>query len=127
MILTLMLFIGSVFANDSMYWIKVDAQDKFQRSTVANTGAVIEVINDDYVVALGNKDELKALEKTGMVLQSFPIDLRTFDFPERDRNFHNYNEVIEFMTDLQTRFPSLVKIEDIGASIEGRKIYNIRI
>lgn len=127
MILTIMLLIGSVFANDTMFWIKVDAQDKFQRSVVANTGAVIEVVNEDYVVALGNQEELNALTKTGMVLQSFPLNLKSFDFPDRDRNFHNYAEAIAFMNDLQARFPNLIKVEELGTSIEGRKIYNMRI
>lgn len=122
-----MLLIGSVFANDAMFWIKVDAQDKFQRSVVADTGAVIEVVNEDYVVAFGTQEELDALTKTGMVLQSFPLNEKSFDFPDRDRNFHNYSEVVTFMNDLQTRFPNLIKVEDIGTSIEGRKIYNMRI
>jgi carboxypeptidase T len=126
MLLTCLLFFSSIFANDT-YWIKLEAHDKFQRSVVANSGAVIEVVKDDYVIALGNKEELATLEKTGMVLQSFSLNMKFFDFPERDRNFHNYNEAVQFMTDLQTRFPNLMKLEEIGTSIEGRKIHNMRL
>jgi carboxypeptidase T len=120
------LFSSFIFADDSVYWMKLDAQDKFERSVIANTGASIEVVNEEYVIAIGTAEERAQLQKMGMLLQTFEWDQQK-DFPERDRNFHNFAEAVQFMTDLQTRFPNLLKLEEIGTSLEGRKIYNMRI
>ncbi len=126
-ILTTIAISGVAQASDDTHWMKIKATNKFQRSKIANTGAVIENIGSDYVIAFGTDAELKAVKKTGLLLQNFVYDFHTMDFPGRDANFHNYAELLKDMQDLALSSPELVAYEVIGKSLEGRDLVNLRI
>lgn len=108
------------------YWIKVKAKDKFERSVVADTGASIEHIADDYVIAHGSPEELAQLEDLGWVEVSFALQ-DTMDFPQEDGAYHNYDELKVALENLQAKFPGLVHMGSIGKSLEGRDILSLRI
>ncbi|MGE3972961.1 MAG: M14 family metallopeptidase [Bdellovibrionales bacterium] len=112
---------------DKTYWMKIKATNKYERSAIANTGAVIEVVKDDYVIAFGGDIELELVRATKMLDTSFVYDHQTMDFPDRDSQFHDYNELVTALKKLQTDAPDIVAYEVIGKSIEGRDIINIRI
>lgn len=114
----------SFASDDTTYWMKVRAKNKFERSTIANTGAVIEVVADDYVIAFGSESEKTAVEKLGRLEQSF---IYALDFPARDSNFHNYSELLAALSDLAQNSPDIVAYEVVGKSLEGRDIVNLRI
>ncbi len=107
------------------YWMKIKATNKVERTEIANTGVVIEAVYDDSVFALGGKEELQQLGDK--VIVSYPFRASLLDFPNRDEKFHNYNELIEILETLEREYPEIVRLEDIGQSIEGRRIINIRI
>ncbi|HEX4923617.1 MAG TPA: M14 family metallopeptidase [Bdellovibrionales bacterium] len=133
LLLTLALAIGFGFqataqaADEPLYWIKVKASDKFERTKVIETGAVIEAIRDDYVVAVGTEAEVEALRKLGMLETSFMYPMAKKDFPQKDEKFHNYNEMLKAMQEIKAAGPDIVALESIGKSIEGRDLVNIRI
>jgi carboxypeptidase T len=129
-----MLFASLVFvslpswaAEDTTYWMKIKATNKYQRSAIANTGAVIEVVADDYVIAFGGDVELELVKATNMLETSFVYDISMMDFPDKDSQFHNYAELVTALKKLQTDAPDIVAFEVIGKSIENRDIINLRI
>jgi len=113
--------------DESFYWLKVKTFNKEDRTKIANTGAAIEVIEDDYVVVLGKESEKKQFEKMGLLLQSFTYDFNIMDFPKEDEQFHNYAELLTELQTLAKENPGIVKYEVIGKSLEGRDIVNLRI
>lgn len=117
-----------IFASeDTTYWMKIKATNKYERSMIANTGANIEVIADDYVIAFGGEIELELVKATQMLETSFVYDISLMDFPARDSEFHNYSELVTALKKLQTDAPDIVAYEVIGKSLENRDIINIRI
>lgn len=118
------------FAFD-LNWMKVRAKTKEERTKIAETGAVIETIQDDYVTVLARLEEKSALDKMGIVEVSFPVDAelqkQMFDFPNEDSNFHNYDEITKAILDLQNKNSDIVHVYSIGKSVEGRELINIMI
>jgi carboxypeptidase T len=114
-------------ADGSTYWMKINAKNKYQRSKIANTGAVIENLADDYVIAFGNAKELSRVKATGLLAQSFIYDATIMDFPSKDSNFHNYTELLTDMKALADSAPDIVAYEVLGKSLEGRDIVNLRL
>lgn len=112
---------------EPLYWIKANATNKEERTKVINTGANIEAVRDDYVVAVGTAEEVEAIKKLGMLETSFSYPNSVKDFPREDEKFHNYNEVLKVMQEIRTLAPEVVALESIGKSLEGRDIVNIRI
>jgi carboxypeptidase T len=110
-----------------IYWIKVAAKDKFERSLIADTGASIEMTMDDYVIVLGSIEQKNKLEKLGLVQSSFALSGSPLDFPTKDANFHNYDETTDLLQTLARDYPSQVSLESIGQSHEGRQIWKVRI
>lgn len=109
------------------YWMKVRAQDQFERSVIANTGVSIEAFTEGYVIAIGNREEKNQLEKLGWIETSYALNYTSKDFPAKDAEYHNYAELKQALTDLNVKYPVITKLFSIGQSIEGREILGIRI
>jgi carboxypeptidase T len=112
--------------SSTQYWMKIHATDKFQRSVIANIGVSIEKIEEDYVVATGNLEEMKAVEKLGWMDVSFALT-EAMDFPEADAEYHNYKELMAALVQLKETYPTLTDLYPIGKTVEGRDIYRLRI
>ncbi len=113
--------------DETTYWMKVKATNKFERSKIANTGAVIENVAPDYVIAFGSLKEMKAVKRTGLLLESFVYDVQLMDFPTNDTKFHNYGELLAELKAVADSAPEIVSYEVIGKSIEGRDLVALRI
>lgn len=119
------------------YWIKVEAHDKFQRSLIANTGASIEIVKDDYVIAYGTEANLKKIKSIAKVIAASDLvyeqkfqslsHLKPLDFPTSDSDFHNYNELTAELNQLAHSNPDLVRLSSIAKTNENRDIWVLRI
>lgn len=110
----------------TQYWMKIRAQNKFERSLIANTGAAIEGSREDYVIAIGSLEEKKAVEALGLLEVSFPLT-EAMDFPAKDAPFHNYSEMTEKLKNLTNQHPQISSMDSIGKTTEGRDIWALRI
>ncbi|HRO66244.1 MAG TPA: M14 family metallopeptidase [Pseudobdellovibrionaceae bacterium] len=110
-----------------VYWMKLKAHSKFERSVIADTGVAIETVADDFVTATGTQVELRRLEKMNFVEVSFPIQTDAKDFPAGDGAFHDEARLKAAMDGLVEKYPSLVRLSSIGKTVEGRDIWVLRI
>ena len=136
------LFVFSAFqsaqsTNHKYYWIKIEAHDKFQRSVIANTGASIEIVKDDYVIAYGSEVNLAKIKSVARVIaasdimaeQKFHMNtgFGTLDFPPSDSAFNNYSELTTELEKLATANPDLVHLTSLAKTNENRDIWALRI
>ncbi|MFN7729525.1 MAG: M14 family metallopeptidase [Bdellovibrio sp.] len=112
--------------DSTQFVLKVRAKDKFERSVVANTGASIEQVGEDWVMVIANLEEKKQLQKLGWV-ESETTLLSALDFPDADREFHNYSEVKQALDTLVAEFPDLMRLGSIGMTHQGRDIWALKI
>lgn len=112
--------------DSTRYWMKIKATDKFQRSVLANMGLAIDIAKEDYVIALGNVEEMKRVEKLGWLETSFSMP-ESMDFPSEDANFHNYEEITAVIRDLASNNPDIVELTSIGKTLENRDIWAVRL
>ena len=115
---------GFVIANEKndVYWMKIQAANKYERSAIADLGVAIEEVMDDYVIAYGNREELDTLKERSQLLSYYLYDPYTKDFPAEDEAYHNYNENNTLLSDLAAQNPSFVQLISMGASFEQRMI-----
>lgn len=114
------------------YWLKIRANDKYERSRIANAGISIETSVDGWVYAYGSASEKSLLEKTGLLDLAIPASsildtLKPFDFPSKDSNYHNYAELTVALQELVRQHPQISQLYSIGKSHEGREIWAVRI
>lgn len=117
---------AAISEDHTQYWVKVEAKDAFERSLIANTGASIESVYEDYVLAFASKESLRELERGHKVASAIPA-LQAFDFPQADQAYHNYFELEDKLFSLAAEYPALAKLESIGNTTEGRAIWKMRI
>lgn len=117
---------ASTSIDSTQFWLKIRASDKFQRSVIADTGVAIQWIKEDYVIAIGNLQEKKMLEKLDWIESAFPVT-EIKDFPSKDSEYHNYTELTASLNDLQRKYPHLVSLSSIGSTGQGREILALRI
>lgn len=131
-ILTLLTFSSVKYANSNdtqYYWMKVAASDKFQRSVIASTGAAIEIVKDDYVIAYGNDIELAKIKNLGWLIAASNLaeEINSKDFPTKDAAYHNYAELTEALNVLAKNNPDIVHMSSVVKTSEGKDIWSIRI
>jgi carboxypeptidase T len=117
---------AAVSEDHIQYWVKVSAKDSFERSLIANTGASIETIFEDYVLAFASTETLRDLQKNHQVVSAIPA-LSAFDFPQADQNYHTYVELEDALFNLAGQYPNIAKLVSLGRTTEGRTIWNLRI
>lgn len=110
----------------TQYWMKIRAQNKFDRSRIADTGVSIEVTREDYVVGVGTLEEKNAIEDMGLMEVSFPLT-EQMDFPSKDAAYHNYTEMTDKLRQLTTQHSKVARMSSIGKSVEGRDIWAVQI
>lgn len=131
-ILTLVSFSSIKYANSTdtqFYWMKVAASDKFQRSVIASTGAAIEIVKDDYVIAYGNDVELNKIKKLGWLVAASNLaeEMNAKDFPTKDSAYHNYAELTDALNTIARNNPDIVHMSSIVKTPEGKDIWALRI
>lgn len=114
-------------SSPTLYWMKIKASSKIERSEVTNMGLTIESINGDTIIALGTHEELSTIQKSGRLLTHFPLTGHLLDYPHEDAAFHNYEELKQAMRSLAEENSDLVEMVSLGQSYEGREIFHLRI
>ncbi|MEK2646635.1 M14 family metallopeptidase [Bdellovibrio sp. BCCA] len=110
----------------TQYWMKIRAEDKFQRTLIANTGVSIETTREDFVVGIGSLEEKNKVEALGLLEVSFPLTAE-MDFPSKDAAFHNYAEMTDKLRSLTSQYSQIAQMSSIGKTYEGRDIWVVRI
>jgi carboxypeptidase T len=105
--------------SEDLYWIKVEAKDKYERTALANLGVVIETISDNYVIVLGSKAELETIRTQFNVITSFK-EVESLEFPPEDSLFHDNAEMIQALQKLASENPDIARLTSFGKSLEGR-------
>jgi Predicted carboxypeptidase len=111
---------------DGIYWMKIHATDKYERTLIAGTGVAIESVQDDYVIATGNAEEKQQIENLGIMDVSFELT-EAMDFPAKDSAFHNYTEMTDKLRNLTNTHSRISQMTSIGKTVEGRDIWAVRI
>jgi carboxypeptidase T len=126
----------AISQNDSYYWMKISAHDKFDRSVLANEGIAIEIVQDDYVIAYGSEIDLQNIKNRGLLLASSNLTIEntfrkklisTQDFPSQDSTYHNYEELTASLKELAQNNTDLIKISSIAKTTENRDLWAIEI
>lgn len=113
---------------NTTHWVKIHATDKYERTAISNTGVAIEQTGDDYVVVLANSSQKKILEKNFKVMSTYKVDFKAMNFDNMfDSKYSTYQDVLNKANALGANNTDILSIEDIGRSLEGRKIFNMRI
>lgn len=117
---------GMPTESEVTYWLKIKANNKFQRTTIEEMGIPIEIVREDYVISYGSKENVDLLTKKKLLISHSPI-LSSSDFPSEDSIFHNYREVTEAVQKLASENSDIITLDSIGRSNEGREIWHLRI
>lgn len=126
--------IALIFASSSgeteqhqRFMVEIQARDRFERSLIAESGAAIEQISDEYVTAIVTYEELELLKKHFKIIKSSSLDWGVWQFPSSDESYHDYYQVLEELQNLQQEFPKLIRLDSIGKTVEGRDIWAAQI
>jgi carboxypeptidase T len=132
LIFTSILVTGDTRAADQRF-VQVQAQDRVDRSLLADLGLSIEAVRSDSVWGFASESVLKRIQENGLtVLGNFDAAVgrgghQGFDFPAKDSNFHNYSELLSAMRAIQSMNPDITVLRSIGKSVEGRDLWALHI
>lgn len=111
-------------------FVSINAVTKEARTRILELGVNIEEVYSDRVWSLVNDEEQKRLEAAGFeILTEAPSEVffNAAQFPSKDSRYHDYSELRAALDSLQQKNASLVRLQPIGKSWEGRDIVAIHI
>lgn len=115
-------------ATGEIFWMKLAAKSAAERTALLAQGLAIDHgIHDDYAIAYGSAEDLAIAKASGKLLEHFAMGPELLDFPPKDANFHNYQEMLAEIEAIRQLQPEILQIESIGQSHEARELINIRI
>ena len=98
--------------------------NKYARTDIVRTGADIMFVGDTFVIVRANQNNLAAIRKLGYSPFAIPLP---DDFPNADKNYHNYDEMVADINAVQAAHSDIVSIFSIGQSFEGREIWAAKV
>lgn len=124
--------------DEASFIVELQAKDVAARTAIAQI-IHIDSVFEDRVYSIVNADDLGRLrqwlgasilsvELLGDKLSDYYMPMRAVvDFPAADDDFHNYDEMVSFLKDLEKDHPGLVQLFSIGQSIRGKEIWALKI
>ncbi|MBI4248827.1 MAG: zinc carboxypeptidase [Elusimicrobia bacterium] len=111
-----------------LQWYEISNAEWIVRNKIARLVAIEDVNLDENKVAVlctaREIEAVRALQKKHPIAISRMIS--PADFPPRDAVYHNYQETLAFLQDLQAANPNLISVFSIGQTHEKRQIQAIR-
>jgi carboxypeptidase T len=124
--LTQLLILNFCSSAASTHIIKVQTQNREERSRLASLGFALEEFQSDGVLIYGDLNDLEKIKSSGFEAKANKIKDEWFHSQSSDR-FNSYAEILDRMHQLEKDHPDLVSLESIGKSYEGQDILAIRI
>lgn len=132
--LSFVLSLFTTLASADTKFIQVAAQDKTERSAIANIGMTIEAVRSDSVWGFATDEERKTLRARGFrILGEFTEETArgghegAFGFPIEDNAYHTYSETVALLRDLEDHHTDVAKLQSIGKTAEGRDIWAMHL
>ncbi|MGH3730597.1 MAG: M14 family zinc carboxypeptidase [Micromonosporaceae bacterium] len=106
---------------------------KSERSTVARTGAAVNLYEHGSLYVTATPAEVRKIKKLGFTVTAIPTKApkpsgpSTYDFPPSDSGYHNYAELNTVVNTVIANHPSLARKQVIGTSYQGRDIIAVKI
>ncbi|MBP7844107.1 MAG: zinc carboxypeptidase [Proteobacteria bacterium] len=126
--ITLKGFAHTQVQSRSTHIIEVDAENKDQRSRLANLGYALEEFTSEKVYLYGNNADLKKVRAAGFNAKAFPLQERWLKLEEEATSrFTSYPQALQRLRNLEAQNPTLATLYSIGKSSEGRDIVALRI
>jgi carboxypeptidase T len=110
--------------NSIRTYIVVNVITKEDRTAVAQTGADIIEIKENFVTVRATTQEAQQIEMLGYQIEEL---IQTQDFPSADAGYHNYAEMTAEIQQVAAAHPEIVSTFSIGQSYEGREMWAAKI
>lgn len=103
-------------------WVQISAKDKFERTKLMEAGFHLDSVDEDVVYVNTDEKGMEKLKSIGFKFKTFNLPPSLMDFPSKDSDFHNYDEVQSEIQAIAALDPDIVTISSIGKSVEGRDL-----
>jgi hypothetical protein len=106
-----------------LYTVVLPASGAAERTALVQQGIAIDGLSGENAVSVMTEAELAAARTAGIR----PLAVTPLDFPPADAAYHNYAELMAALADTAAAHPGIVRLVDVGISVEGRTIPAVKI
>jgi carboxypeptidase T len=106
----------------------IAVENKDQISELEEIGIAVTEKRKGEISTIATSDLLQKIEEAGFHIKSkFSLAHHTLDFPLKDSDYHNFDELTLDLKKVATQYPNVAKLLTIGESIEGRPLYMMKL
>ena len=136
-ILLNIIFIGLIFSATSYDTYSIILKSSKDLDRITQTGAIIDhyhngkevhilATESQYYTIINSDINIKKIEnKARQYYLELLEETRDSDNPMRD--YHDYNELTEFLVNISNTYPSITNLNSIGQSVQGRELWVLEI
>tara|TARA_Y100000748_G_scaffold297258_1_gene291046 strand:- start:294 stop:2282 length:1989 start_codon:yes stop_codon:yes gene_type:complete len=131
------ILIGALLSNTNYDTYSVIINSSKDLDNISKIGAIIDHYhNGNEVHILATKSQYKTILNSNVNIKKIDNKARQYylelieetrdsDNPMRD--YHNYNELTEFLQNIASNYPSITNLTSIGQSVQGRELWVLEI
>ncbi|KYK25163.1 hypothetical protein AYK24_10460 [Thermoplasmatales archaeon SG8-52-4] len=97
---------------------------------IENDFSILE-INEDFIIVFSTSEDLRWLEENNLnpeiLYEDYSEMMGWKNNPELLDDFHTYSELTAELQDIESTYPSIAKLYDLGSSVQGRTIWGLKI
>lgn len=122
----LVLLLATSAMAEDVAFVRIDTQDVFERTEIADRGYVIDYVNleEGWVWAEVPLVELDEVGKLGYRVEVLDVQEK---FPPAYDDYHNYGEATALLQEWANTYADIAELFTIGQSIEGRELWGLKI
>jgi carboxypeptidase T len=106
-----------------LYTVVLPAADAADRTALVQQGIAIDGLSGENAVSVMTDAQLAIARAAGLR----PLAVTPLDFPPADADYHNYTELLTALADTAAAHGDIVRLVDVGVSVEGRPIPAVKI
>ena len=113
--------------SDALYFARAKASNSKERTKISEQGIAIDTVFSDSVTFIATESDLKRLKDAKIEIEYDRLPERLRDFPTTDAAFHNYQETVQELDRIATKYPGISHRFSIGKSLQGKSLEGIRL
>jgi hypothetical protein len=127
-ILAILISFNTTFANQTVRLVEIQIPDHREVYTLSKRDITIIDAGKDFVKALLNDAEIKALQNAGYQIDVLIEDYKAYKDEIFRRGFyHTYDQVYAVLDSFAAEYPDICQLDTIGYSVQDRPIWAMRV
>ena len=135
--LIIIIVVSNIFSLSNKFTVEISFSKISELDKLVKLGIDLDHYRTQSIVhAYVNHDEFNQIQDLGFNIYEIPNQAKiyynqliaeNFNLEDPMRSYHNYDELTDFLENINSQYPHITRLESIGQSVQGRELWVLEI